>query len=144
MDTGKVLILFASEGRVLSRRIVEGELVRIVKEIALEALEKWDPLNSNFDIIRYDYRIEKKLPLKPEELDMILKFNPVRLKGSVLFTLPIYIISYKNYPTDQGTVDEEVYVVAPYLGDDYTSYVEEVAIMTTSSDESTEEYDQGI
>ena len=135
MDINKVVIVFAKQGTIMMKKVVDGDLKDILKKVAFESLQKWDPLNSNFDIIRYDYKIEKKLPLKPEELDIILKFNPIRLKGSVVFTLPIYIISYKNYSTDQGTVDEEVYVVAPYISDEYMGYVEEVAIMTTSPSE---------
>lgn len=136
MNINKVVVIFARQGSIEKKKVVDGSLKDVLKRIAIEALQKWDPFDSNFDIIRYDYKIEKKLPLRPKELDIILKFNPIRLKGSVIFTLPIYIISYKNYPTDQGTVDEEVYVVAPYIGDEYIGYVEEVAIMTTSTKES--------
>ncbi|RLG84251.1 MAG: hypothetical protein DRO40_01975 [Thermoprotei archaeon] len=135
MDTNKAIVVFAKQGNIVMKRIVDGDLIDILKKVAIEALQKWDPSNSNFDIIRYDYKIEKKLPLKPEEVDIILKLNPIRLEGSVVFTLPIYIISYKNYSTDEGTVDEEVYVVAPYISDEYVGYVEEVAIMTTSPSE---------
>ncbi len=132
VDIGKVVVIHAREGQVLSKEIVEEKLIEVLKRKAAEALEKWDPFDSNFDIIKYDYEIERKLPLKPEELDNILKLNPMRIKDTVIFSIPIFIISFKNYSTNEGTVDEEVYVVAPYIGEDYVKYVEEVAIMTTS------------
>ena len=66
---------------------------------------------------------------------MVLKLEPTRMKDRVIFTLPIYIISYKNYRSGEVTIDEEAIVVAPYITDDYISYVEEVAILTTKEEE---------
>ncbi len=134
IDTGKAIIVEACKGVVKAKRVVEGSLHNIVKEEAKKALDKWDPSSSNFDIILYEHDVERLLPLKPEEVDMVLKLEPTRMKDRVIFTLPIYIISYKNYRSGEVTIDEEVIVVAPYITDDYISYVEEVAILTTKEE----------
>ncbi len=127
----RVVIVKARKGEVLEKRIVNGEFHKVLKEIANKALNEWDPEISNFDVIKYEYEVEKQLPLKPEELDIVLKFNPKRFKDKVLFRIPVYIISYKNYRVEDHVVDEEVYVVGPYTLDEYVSIIEETAVMAT-------------
>lgn len=134
IDTDKTIIVMAKKGKIMEKKVVKKNVREAVKEVAREALEKWEPFESGFDIIPYDHEVEKELPLKPEEVDMVLKLNPVRMKNKVLIKIPMFIISYKNYRVGEQTIDEEVYVVAPYITDKYIKYVEEVAILTTAEE----------
>ncbi len=131
MTSKKIVIVKARRGNVIGKQVVDGELCSVLKNIVVDVLKEWNPLESNLDVIRYDYRVEKKLPLKPEELDLILQFNPRRQGDRVVFTIPLYIVSYKNYKLQDQIVDEEVVVVAPYITSEYIGIVEEAAIMAT-------------
>lgn len=135
INTDKSVVVLSVRGRVVEEKIIDKKFIDVVKEIARKALEKWDPSRSGFDVIPYEYEIEKPLPLKPEEVDIVMKLNPVRIRDRVVIKLPLFIISYKNYRSGEHTIDEEVYVVAPYISDEYISIVEKIAIYTTSEEE---------
>ncbi len=135
MALNKTIVIKARKGNIVEEYIVEKEYQVVIKEVAIKALNEWDPLLSNFDIMKYDYSIEKPLPLKPEEVDIIMDLSPRREKGKVVFSIPMYIVSYKNYKIGDQLIDEEVYVVAPYIGDEYKKYVYEVGIMATAEEE---------
>ncbi len=135
MALNKTIVIKARKGNIVEEYIVEKEYQVVIKEVAIKALNEWDPLLSNFDIMKYDYSIEKPLPLKPEEVDIIMDLSPRREKDKVVFSIPMYIVSYKNYKIGDQLIDEEVYVVAPYIGDEYKKYVYEVGIMATAEEE---------
>ncbi len=135
MALNKTIVIKARKGNIVEEYVIEKEYRRVVKEVAIKALNEWDPMLSNFDIMRYDYSIEKTLPLKPEEVDIIMELSPRRDKDKVVFSIPMYIVSYKNYKIGDQLIDEEVYVVAPYIGDEYKKYVYEVGIMATAEEE---------
>ncbi len=135
MALNKTIVIKARKGNIVEEYIVEKEYQVVIKEVAIKALNEWDPLLSNFDIMKYAYSIEKPLPLKPEEVDIIMDLSPRREKDKVVFSIPMYIVSYKNYKIGDQLIDEEVYVVAPYIGDEYKKYVYEVGIMATAEEE---------
>ncbi|WFO75301.1 DUF2286 domain-containing protein [Desulfurococcaceae archaeon MEX13E-LK6-19] len=134
IDTGKTVIILSKKGRIIDKKVVNESLRDTIKKVAKEALEKWEPFESGFDIIPYEHEVEKPLPLKPEEVDIILKLNPIRMKDRVLIKIPMFIVSYKNYRMGEQTIDEEVYVVAPYITDEYIKIIEEIAVLTTSEE----------
>lgn len=135
INTDRSIVILSIKGRVVEEKVVDKKFIDVVKEVARKALEKWDPSRSGFDVIPYEYEIEKPLPLKPEEVDIVMKLNPVRIRDRVVIKLPLFIISYKNYKLEEHTIDEEVYVVAPYISDEYMSIVERIAIYATSEEE---------
>ncbi len=134
IDTGKTVIILSKKGKIIDKKVVNESLRDTIKKVAKEALEKWEPFESGFDIIPYEHEVEKPLPLKPEEVDIILKLNPIRMKDRVLIKIPMFIVSYKNYRMGEQTIDEEVYVVAPYITDEYIKIIEEIAVLTTSEE----------
>ncbi len=127
----RTLIVESVSGRIVSERIVDGDFVEVVKSVAAEALGKWMPPESDFVIVRYQREAEKKLPLSPSELDAILEFNPVRRSGSVVFDLPMFVISYSNTVVDGDVYDDKVYVVAPYI-EGFEDIVRMVAVEATT------------
>ena len=117
----RVVVLLSVEGNIESKEIVEGEVDKIVKDVATKALSMWDPSSSDFTVIRSYLELRYKLPINPELYDKLLELNlEVEKIGNteIAVKLPVYTISFDNQWLEDAYIDRRMYIVAPVLDDE--------------------------
>ncbi len=128
-----ILVVRSKEGTLVSKSRVPGTLMEAVKKQVLEALSIWDAERADFTVIRDpQYPVSVKLPITKDQYDLYSKFHMSRTSdGSVVFHIPVYIISFDNEYKDDNYIDKEVFVVAPALDQKVEDAVVELAVEST-------------
>ncbi len=122
------LVIHSMKGQVNQTKRVEGELKGILRKIVDEALEKWNFEESDFSVIKDEYPITLKPPLKREQVDLYMKYDLRRdAGGSATFTVPVYIISFDNVVQEESYLDNQVYVITPAVDEMVEKEVTEYA-----------------
>jgi len=139
----QIMIVRAKEGQLVSKNRVEGEFKEAVKKTVLDAFSLWQLDSADFTVIRDpQYPVEAKAPITKEQYDLYSKYDLQRASnGSVVFHLPVYIISFDNVYMEDKYLDREVLVVAPYVDQISEEHIVELALESTKppSEEDTEE-----
>ncbi|MGQ9759404.1 MAG: DUF2286 domain-containing protein [Candidatus Methanomethylicaceae archaeon] len=133
MSVKEILVVRSKEGVIVSKSKIAGDLKEAVKKHVLDALSLWDSEKSDFTVIRDpQYPVSVKLPITKEQYDLYSRYDMSRTSdGSVVFHIPVYIISFDNEYKDDNYVDKEVLVVAPALDPKVEDAVVELAIEST-------------
>jgi hypothetical protein len=115
-----------------------------VKKIVIEALNLWAVDNADFTVIRDpQYPVTAKAPITKEQYDLYSKYDLQRTtNGSVMFYVPVYIISFDNMYVEDNYLDKEVFVVAPVVDQIAEDVIAELAVESTKQDVTSEE-DEG-
>lgn len=130
--TQRVLVIKSVMGKVESKDVVEGDIHEVVRQVTQKALSEWEPLSSDFVVVRDKYEVSLKLPLKPEEFERYKRFGLRRTPdGYAVFEVPVYLISYENEWRGSDYVDRKVYLVSLYVNDEITGEMEEWAAEAT-------------
>ncbi|MCX8182049.1 MAG: DUF2286 domain-containing protein [Candidatus Methanomethyliaceae archaeon] len=146
MSAKEVLIVRSKEGSLISKSRVPGDLKETVKKQVLDALSLWDAERADFTVIRDpQYPVSVKLPITKEQYELYSKFDMSRTSdGSVVFHIPVYIISFDNEYKDDNYLDKEVFVVAPALDQKVEDAIVELAIESTKPEPEEEEGDEDL
>lgn len=143
----QIMIVRAKEGQLVSKNMFEGEFREVVKKTVLDALSLWQLDNADFTVIRDpQYPVEAKAPITKEQYDLYSKFDLQRASnGSVVYHLPVYIISFDNVYMEDSYLDKEVLVVAPYVDQISEQHIVDLALDSTKppSEEGSEEEEKG-
>jgi hypothetical protein len=132
----KVVYIRAERGRVVETNVVEDKIENVVKEAAREALEEWDPSVSEFVVLKDVEEVTIKLPL-PKELEEELKKFDLKKKSEEEATIryPYYTISFDNRKVGDDYIEYKIIIVAPYINDDFTAWLETLATEIASEKE---------
>ena len=137
MAARKVLIVHARLGEILESRVVEGDIYEIVKEVAREALEKWDPRRSDFVAMRFD----KEWTLLGDEPESLVReleeLGLVREKdGRRVAVVPFFQVSYDTWTGlingKEQVVARATYYITLYIDEAYRLEVERDAADLTA------------
>ena len=114
----KVLVVRAEEGRVVEEKVVEGDMASVVKDIVAKALKEWKPPESDFVVVRENYRVTVDLPLSSEEYERYSRYGLRRTSGGQAeFEIPVYLVSFANEWRGEDYRDRKIYLVAVYVDD---------------------------
>lgn len=129
----QIIIVRAKEGNLVSKNRVEGEFKEVVRKTVTDALSLWLMDNADFTVIRDpQYPVTAKAPITKEQYDLYSKYDLQRTtNGSVMFYLPVYIISFDNVYMEDRYQDREVLVVAPYVDQVAEDHIAELALDST-------------
>ena len=129
----QIIIVRAKEGNLVSKNRVEGDFKEMVKKTVVDALSLWLLDNADFTVIRDpQYPVTAKAPITKEQYDLYSKYDLQRAtNGSVMFYLPVYIISFDNIYVEDNYMDREVLVVAPYVDQIAEEHIVELALEST-------------
>ncbi len=126
----------AIEGRVENSVIEEGTLDQILKKYALKALDYWNPLKSDFTIIKTRIEVTYKLP-PPDHIIELLdhaeeqQITTSKEDNTLVLSIPVYTISYDNEWYGDAYRDRRIIVIAPYIDLDEKAKIEEYASEAT-------------
>jgi len=134
--SSQFIVIRAKEGNLVSKAKAEGEMKEVVKKIVIEALNLWAVDNADFTVIRDpQYPVTAKGPITKEQYDLYSKYDLQRTtNGSVMFYVPVYIISFDNAYVEDNYIDKEVFVVAPVVDQIAEDVVAELAVESTKQD----------
>ncbi len=141
----EALVIRAREGKIIEKTKISGDFKEIIKKKVIECISLWNVEKADFTVIRDpQYPISVELPLTKEQYELYSKYNMSRTsEGTVIFYVPVYIISFDNEYTDENYIDKEVIVIAPALDEKAEEAIIELAIQTTTP-EITEEEEEDI
>jgi len=132
----KTLVLRSREGSLVSKTTVDSEITQAVRKIVADAVSLWAIETSDFIVIRDLYPVSVKLPISKEQYDLYSKYDMSRTtNGSVMFNVPVYVISFDNEWQEDDYVDREVIVVAPVVDEKVEEIITELAIEATKPKE---------
>ncbi|MCQ5377660.1 MAG: DUF2286 domain-containing protein [Candidatus Methanomethylicia archaeon] len=143
------LILRSKLGSIISKSVREGELRDIIRQVVAESVQLWQAERSDFIVIRDLYPVSIKLPINKEQYDTYSKYDMQRTSnGSVMFQVPVYVISFDNEWQEEDYVDKEVIVVAPVIDSKVEEIILELAVEATKEKpkedtDDSEEIDEG-
>ncbi len=128
----KILVVKSENGKVTSEKIMEGEMGKVIREIAKNALDEWNELTSDFIIMHDSQEVRVPLPLKPDVYEVLKNFLVGKDKKEAVAKIPVYIISYENEWKESDFQDKKVYVISYYINDDMKKEVISDATQMTS------------
>ena len=141
----QILIVRAKEGNLVSKNMVEGDFKEVVKKTVVDALSLWLLDSADFTVIRDpQYPVTAKSPITKEQYDLYSKYDLQRAtNGSVMFYLPVYIISFDNAYLEDNYMDKEVLVVAPHVDQVAEQVIVELALESTKPPSEEKEAEEG-
>lgn len=139
----KTLVLRSREGSLVSKTTIDSEIKQAVRKIVADAVSLWALDSSDFIVIRDMYPVSVKLPISKEQYDLYSKYDMSRTtNGSVMFNVPVYVISFDNEWQEEDYVDKEVIVVAPVVDQKVEEIITELAIEATKPKEAEDETEE--
>jgi hypothetical protein len=141
----QILIVRAKEGNLVSKNMVEGDFKEVVKKTVVDALSLWLLDSADFTVIRDpQYPVTAKSPITKEQYDLYSKYDLQRATNeSVMFYLPVYIISFDNAYLEDNYMDREVLVVAPHVDQVAEQVIVELALESTKPPSEEKEAEEG-
>jgi hypothetical protein len=141
----QILIVRAKEGNLVSKNMVEGDFKEVVKKTVVDALSLWLLDSADFTVIRDpQYPVTAKSPITKEQYDLYSKYDLQRATNeSVMFYLPVYIISFDNAYLEDNYMDKEVLVVAPHVDQVSEQVIVELALESTKPPSEEKEAEEG-
>ncbi|WP_338600654.1 DUF2286 domain-containing protein [Sulfolobus tengchongensis] len=140
----KVLVIKSENGKVTSEKIAEGEISKVLRDVAKEALEEWNEMTSDFIIMRDTQEVRIPLPLKPDVYEAIKTFLVGKDKKEAIAKIPVYIISYENEWKESDFQDKKIYVISYYINDEIKKDVLADAAQMTSEQKQEEAEEEDL
>ena len=129
----KLIVLYSEDGEITKKEMVEGDLQSELRNKVVEVLKEWKPLRSDLIVMKEKHRITLNLPLSKELYDTLSKFGLRKVSSNeVEAAVPVFVISYDNVWVGDNVRDMRVVVIAPYVNEEFTKEVEELAKGVTS------------
>ena len=113
----KIAVIWAEDGRVVESFVFEGSLEDVVKDVAKQALEEWDPGRSDFIVVRDVQELTLSGEADEETLrELEERGLAKREDGQLRVLLQYYTISFDTELVDEEDyVDRKIYLVAPLV-----------------------------
>lgn len=108
-------VILSNSGRVESSEMRPGDLASVLKKVLQEAIDKWNFEKSDLSVIRDNYPVPLKLPLKPQQLQLYAKYDLRRESGGAFVTVPVYVVSFDSEVQEEGYLEKRVLVVSPHV-----------------------------
>ncbi|MEM3670460.1 MAG: DUF2286 domain-containing protein [Thermoprotei archaeon] len=119
------IVIQCDDGSVGLNTIVEGELNEVVKKQVTRAITLWNPSDSDFMVFSTQNESQLKAPLTREMLEKVKQYSPQRLGDSVVFNLPVFVVSYKIQQEGNGKYrDRSVIVISPFISESIKEQLE--------------------
>lgn len=133
----KILVVRAEKGEVIGSEIMENDLLGVVRSVTRRAVELWNPLESDFIVLKESREIEFPLPVSEEVVSWVKRYGEFKAgKRFAKAVIPIYTISYDNKTlSEQEIVERGVFVITLYINEYVKEIIEAEASGITSEPE---------
>ncbi len=129
------IIVHIEGNKILKKEIVRGDLISIVKEYAKKLIDEWDPETSDFIILRDNYTVTYKVPLRREIADKVLRYGSRRVGDKVEVAIPVFEITSSNKWVEGSFQPDNFVIIMPYIDDEATQQVIDSIMRSLTSEE---------
>ena len=140
-EEGESVIVYVERNNVVNREIVRSDLVSVVKDYVRKLLEKWNPEESDFIVLKVPQTVSLNLPLSKELYKKVEKYGVRRVGNKAEVEIPTYEIIYSNRWMGEDMEADKFVVIMPYINDDVINQVinNVLSSLTASEEEFIEE-----
>ncbi|MCG2862940.1 MAG: DUF2286 domain-containing protein [Vulcanisaeta sp.] len=140
-EEGESVIVYVERNNVVNREIVRSDLVSVVKDYVRKLLEKWNPEESDFIVLKVPQTVSLNLPLSKELYKKVEKYGVRRVGNKAEVEIPTYEIIYSNRWMGEDMEADKFVVIMPYINDDVINQVinNVLSSLTASEEEFLEE-----
>jgi len=140
-EDGESVIVYVERNNVVNREIVRSDLVSVVKDYVRKLLEKWNPEESDFIVLKVPQTVSLNLPLSKELYKKVEKYGVRRVGNKAEVEIPTYEIIYSNRWMGEDMEADKFVVIMPYINDDVINQVinNVLSSLTASEEEFIEE-----
>jgi hypothetical protein len=140
-EEGESVIVYVERNNVVNREIVRSDLVSVVKDYVKKLLEKWNPEESDFIVLKVPQTVSLNLPLSKELYKKVEKYGVRRVGNKAEVEIPTYEIIYSNRWMGEDMEADKFVVIMPYINDDVINQVinNVLSSLTASGEEFLEE-----
>ncbi len=89
------VVAVISGNKIVKREIVEGDVLEVVKRVAVDLLDQWDPTRSDFVILRDFHTHKYPAPISRELFEKIKRYSPKRVGDVVEVVFPVFEIIHE-------------------------------------------------
>ncbi len=136
------VIVYIDNNKVVKKEKVQGDIITVVKNYAKKLIDEWNAETSDFIVLRDNYTLTLKKPIKPEIVDTIRKFGVRHMGDKVEVTIPVYELLYSNRWVEESFQADSLILILPYLGDDVTDQITETVLKTLTARQEEEELEE--
>jgi len=133
------VVVYIDNNKVVKKERVQGDIVTVVKNYAKKLIDEWNAESSDFIVLRDNYTVTLKKPIRPEIVDTIRKFGVRHMGDKVEVTIPVYELLYSNRWVEESFQADSLILILPYLGDDVTDQITETVLRTLATRQEEEE-----
>lgn len=141
VNPGQIAVVEANAGRVLKVEVVDGDVFNVVKDVVVKyAREKWEPLFSDFMVVKDYYESRLRSPVT-REVESVIKRYGIQVKregpDTLVAALPVYYVVYESIRMDEDDYhDRGIACVALVLGEEDLRSLKELLSESTRRPES--------
>jgi len=117
------VIVHIEDNKVSNKEIFSSDVVSAVKAYAKKLIDKWDPKESDFIILKVPQTISLNLPLSKELFNRLERYGVKRVGDKAEASIPTYEIIYGNKWIGEDMQADKLTIVLPYINDEVTQQV---------------------
>ncbi|BDR91147.1 DUF2286 domain-containing protein [Vulcanisaeta souniana] len=116
-------IIYVENESIANKEIVKSNLTETVKDYVKRLLDKWNPDESDFIVLKVPQTISLDLPLNKELYKRVEKFGVKRVGNKAEVEIPTYEIIYSNRWMGEDMETDRFVVIMPYINDEAINQV---------------------
>ena len=141
-EEGENVVVYIENESIANKEIVKSSLTDTVKNYVKILLDRWNPEESDFIVLKVPQTVSLDLPLSKELYRRVEKYGVKRVGNKAEVEIPTYEIIYSNRWMGEDMQADRFVVIMPYINDDVINQVVNNILSSLSSqgEEGGEEY----
>ncbi|WP_054842362.1 DUF2286 domain-containing protein [Vulcanisaeta distributa] len=117
------VVIYIENENIANKEIVKSSLTDTVKSYVKKLLDKWNPEESDFIVLKVPQTVSLNLPLSKELYRKVEKYGVKRVGNKAEVEIPTYEIIYSNRWMGEDMEADRFVVIMPYINDDVINQV---------------------
>ncbi len=117
------VVVYIENENIANKEIVKSSLTDTVKNYVKKLLDKWNPEESDFIVLKVPQTVSLNLPLSKELYKKVEKYGVRRVGNKAEVEIPTYEIIYSNRWMGEDMEADRFVVIMPYINDDVINQV---------------------
>jgi len=122
-EEGENVVVYVEGESIANKEVVKANLVDTVKNYVKRLLDKWNPEESDFIVLKVPQTINLDLPLSKDLYKKVEKYGVKRVGNKAEVEIPTYEIIYSNRWMGEDMKADKFVVIMPYINDDIINQV---------------------
>ncbi|ADN51209.1 DUF2286 domain-containing protein [Vulcanisaeta distributa] len=117
------VVVYIENENIANKEIVKSSLTDTVKNYVKKLLDKWNPEESDFIVLKVPQTVSLDLPLSKELYKKVEKYGVRRVGNKAEVEIPTYEIIYSNRWMGEDMEADRFVVIMPYINDNVINQV---------------------